>query len=284
MYFLTASEWFSNIEETRTSQPSEKRRRPNRRSHALSVSWYLVHIIVVFPIAAVICLGPFFSPYIGVKIAQRNAWNHRCDPYPVEVILEGRSYSSPANVMPRASFYFWQNGLRTKYYEYTLDQEDNVWHFRFSQIEPGITVPTQVFPSVQDISYQLANQTLSGSCATDLPPNALTPCMEGSFEEEGYLSFTINNTLIHTVTDLRAVDKFWVPSNPVDDAPGFILKEVEADNSLGQIMLRTAVTKPGQCGFLKLCAETDVNLLAAVGLTLLRQNEYATVCTTPNSS
>ena len=200
--------------------------------------------------------------------------------------MEGLSYGSPGNELALASFYFGPSANRTKYYEYTmtLDPGDsNVWNFGFSQFVPGVTIPSDVYPLVQNISYQMANQTFSATCTTGPEANGTTSCMQGSFDEGGYLSLNINNTLANVVTNLRAVDKNWM-FVPADDAPSYILAEVEPDGSLGQSQLRTAVTFPGHCTILKLCSETGIDVLPPVGLTLMRQNAYSIVCTTPNSN
>jgi hypothetical protein len=186
--------------------------------------------------------------------------------------------------VPLASFYFGQPLHRTIQYEYGLTQDENdtssIWHLRFSRAEPNATIPSE-----RDITYRFDNKTVVASCAgvasnTDPAPNAITPCMEGSFRDDQYLSFTVNDTRTNTVTNLTAVDKEWAPI-PADDAPSYILKEAQS----GTIALRTAVTRGGHCNLLKLCLDMDRGVdLVAVGLTLFRQDEYSKICTTPNSN
>jgi len=111
--------------------------------------------------------------------------------------------------------------------------------------------------------------------------------MEGSFNDgEDALNLTINDLRTGIVTKLRAFDKgVWAPI-PADDAPSVLLKEVQPDNSLGSTVLRTAVTMQENCTRLKLCLarEKGIDLLAAVGLILKAQDNYAYICTTPNSN
>jgi hypothetical protein len=214
----------------------------------------------------------------------QDEWIHRCDSFPVEVILNGRSYYSPQGEMPVASFYFWQNGVRVKYYEYGLTQNGDdmdTLHLALTRVEPG--VPAGLYPLVSDITYQLVNQTMSASCGSnpDTLANATTLCMDGSFNDDQFLSFTTNDTRTNTITTLRAVDKQW---KFAFDAPSFELKEVQHDNSLGNIALQTAVTERGHCNALKICSSgTGIDVLAPVGLTLLQQGKYGAVCTMPSS-
>jgi hypothetical protein len=201
------------------------------------------------------------------------------------VVLDGRSYYSPGYQVPIASFYFWQNGIRTKFYEYKIFQDDSmdIWHFGLRRVIPQVTVPLEVYPLAWRLSYDFVNNTLSANCATDpnSPTNATTPCMQGSFNPGSFFSFSINDTRTNTVSNLRAVDKDWAFSN---DAPSFILRDVQPDDTLGDIAVRTAVTQKGNCTALKLCLArpTGMDMLAPLGLALLRQDGYAKLCTTPD--
>lgn len=255
------------------------------------------------------CLGPFFAPLIGLKkaqvvsgyaicstntlIAPQEAWDHRCDQFSVEVILDGRPYYDSIKENPSvASFYFGQPGRRTEYYQYAMLQDDNdptIWNLRLN----GVTIPPDLdpvyHPLAQDLSYRFANHSIAANCTTNTSSSAITiPCMEGSFSDGGKaLNLTINDMRTGTVTKLRALDKgVWAP-DPADDAPSVLLREVQPDDSLGSTdVLRTAVTMKGKCTRLKVClaGERGIDLLAAVGLILKAQDRYAYVCTTPNSN
>jgi hypothetical protein len=220
---------------------------------------------MLFPLAIIFSLGPFFGPYITLRISQQVtiflstshgelicpqlAWDHRCDSFLVEVNLDALPYNAPVDAEPRATFFFWQNGVRTKLYDYNLinSQEDaNVWDLQFGTIEPGAIVPAQWFPSIQDMSIDVSNGTFSASCVTgpDMPMNATTPCIYGSFSTS---VITTNDTRANNVTHLKAEDEIWYSLNN-EDAPDYILRDVEPDLTLGNIALRTAVTEPGHPG------------------------------------
>jgi len=269
------------------------------------VKYFLRFLIIV--LAVIVCLGPFFAPLIGLKIAQgvsgyiicstntlttlQNAWNNRCDRFPVEVILDGRPYYDSIKENPSvASFYIGQPGRRTEYYKYGMTQDDSdttIWHLRLIHATIPPDSDPVYHPLAQDLSYRFANHSVTATCTTNTSSSAI-PCMEGSFNNDGKaFSLTINDTHTGIVTKLRAFDKgVWAPV-PADDAPSVILREVQPDDSLGSIdVLRTAVTMQGKCTRLKLCLarERGIDLLAAVGLVLKAQDNYAYVCTTPNSN
>lgn len=265
---------------------------------------YLFRFLIVV-LAVIMCLGPFFAPFIGLKITQRvsgyaiycantlinpqTKWDRGCDSgFPVEVILDGRSYYDSVKENPLvASFYFGtQPGRRTQYYTYGMTQDDNdttIWHLRLSNVNIPPDLDPVYHPMAQDLSYRFANHSVSATCTT----NTSVPCMEGSFSDGGNaLSLAIKDLGTGIVTKLRALDKgVWAPV-PADDAPSVILREVQPDDSLGSIdVLRTAVTMQGDCTRLKIClsGERRIDLLAAVGLILRAQGNYAYLCTSPNS-
>ncbi|KAJ7581011.1 hypothetical protein C8J56DRAFT_958806 [Mycena floridula] len=272
LYFPAAIAW-----------PAKQSNRPWIASKTFRYCWYLVHVAVILPIAIILSLGPFCAPSIGVKIAQKQAWLHRCDSYNYEIILTGLTFNTPDELQesPMAAFYVRENGALnlSYYYNLTADVDDtNIWHFRFASPSISATVAQPL-----DISYQFANSTVSASCRSSV--NETTQCMQGSFEENGFLSFSLNDQLAGTTSKLRAVDKEWGNYARADDAPSFILKQVLPDSSLGPVVLRTAVTQPDHCNSLKLCANNlNLESLTPLGLALLKQNEFSKVCTTPNSN
>jgi hypothetical protein len=294
LYFSYAFGWLDprpyrrNMEMHNLGQNDEEIRQPDAppnpilNSRAFDHVWEAVHILIILPIAIIVSLGPFFSPYIGIKIAQREAWLHRCDPFAVEVILAGRAYSSPISTLPVASFYFWANGTRSQYYEYSLSQSDNdtnTWYFALTQVTPGVNIPAPVYPLISNVSYQFDTDELSAVCTAgpDAPANDTTSCMQGSFDTS-YLSFTTNDTRTGVVITLRAIDTQWEFS---EDAPSFLLK-----NSQGQTAVRTAVTEPEHCTFLKMCLanDTGVDMIPPVGLALMQQDIYSRICSKPSSN
>jgi hypothetical protein len=225
------------------------RRNWGDRPRAFYAIVIVVHILIIWPLAVFMCLGPFFSPWLGLRIAERQAWIHRCDSFAVEVVLGGVSNYSPTSEPAIASFYFWQNKQRVKFFDFNLTQSQDeaaVWDFVLGHVETGINIPPQAYPLVQTVSYNFlaGGGTLSAMCAAspDSPANETTPCMVGSFSDGDVLSFTTNDTRTGTVTVLQAVDKSWFFP---EDAPNFILKEIQPNN--GQDAVRTAVTEPGHC-------------------------------------
>ncbi|KAJ6559766.1 hypothetical protein B0H19DRAFT_1260463 [Mycena capillaripes] len=189
----------------------------------------------------------------------------------VEVVLSGLSYNAPDDQAPIATFQFRQpNGTLSEGYTYNLtnDGPTSIWQFAPSAAQ-----------SLVKVTYDISNFTLQATCQGNT-----SQCMQGFFQESGFLSFSLTDSFNSTVTNLRAVDKDWVYGHS-DDAPSFLLKEVQPDGSLGKVVVRTAVTQPGHCMNLKLCAnDTSIETLVPIGLTLMKQNEYSRVCTTPNSN
>ncbi|KAF7349424.1 hypothetical protein MSAN_01732300 [Mycena sanguinolenta] len=233
-----------------------------------SRKWGRIGILV--PVAITMGLGPFFGPV--------QAWLHRCDSFNGEVILNGLFFSSPNNEAPVASFYFRQpNGTLQKQYDYNLTNDavnPSIWYF---SLLPGSDSAAQI----QNVTYDLDNLIFVATC-----PGNTTQCTQGTFQDAGYLSFLISDKASNaTVADMRAVDTDWDYGRHWDDAPSYILREVNADGSLGSVVVRTAVTEPGHCTILKLCAnDASIATLAPVGLTLYAQNKYSVVCTTLNSN
>ncbi|KAF7338824.1 hypothetical protein MSAN_02205100 [Mycena sanguinolenta] len=238
--------------------------------------WGRIGILV--PVAVILGLGPFFAPVVGERIAQQQAWVHRCDSFNGEVVLNGLFFNSPANEAPIASFYFRQpNGTLQKQYDYNLTNDavnPSIWYF---SLLSGSGSAAQI----QNVTYDLNNFTFVATC----PGNA-TQCTKGTFQDAGYLSFLILDEASNaTIANLKTVDRDWDYGHHSDDAPSYILKEVDADGSLGNVVVRTAVTEPGHCTTLKMCAnDASISTLAPVGLTLYAQNKYSVVCSTPNSN
>ncbi|KAJ7915898.1 hypothetical protein B0H13DRAFT_1609981 [Mycena leptocephala] len=246
------------------------------RSSIIYYAWHCARILVFLPVAVILGLGPFFSPFVGVKIGQKQAWLHRCDTYPVEIVLSGLSFNAPTTAIPTATFSVRQNGILQNQYQYGLTNDAvnaSIWRFGPSPEQP----PTDG----QIITYNLDNSSLVATCAGNT-----NQCTQGFFasEDNGFLSFDLTNSVNSTNVKLRTVDPGWAyPEN--DDAPSFMLKEVQPDGNLGEVVVRTVVTQPGHCTSLKVCANgVTAETLAPVGLTLMKQNEFGRVCTIPNSN
>jgi len=226
-------------------------------------------------------------------ITPQTAWHHRCDSLSsVEVILHGRPFYHSNKKNPSVACFSFgrQPGRRTEYYKYGMTQDDNdptgtIWHLR----RMSVTIPPDLdpvyHPLAQDLSYRFDNHSVAATCTTNSSSAVTIPCMEGSFDNsEDALNLTIMDLRTRNVTKLRARDKgVWAPVE-ADDAPSVLL----IDDSLGSEVLRTAVTMPGNCTRLKLCLATrrerGIDVLAAVGLILKAQDNYAYTCTTPDSN
>ncbi|KAF7354002.1 Cyclic AMP receptor 1 [Mycena venus] len=244
-------------------------------SHLGNVFRWLMRLLLI-AVAVMMGLGPFFSPFVGIKLARAQAYLHRCDSYAVEIVLEGLPFNAPSDASPLAVFSFRELGTLEVRYEFSLTQDDenpSIWHF---SLPPSANTVDQI----HTVTYNFTDSSISATC----PGNSSTQCTHGSFKETDFLSFSLTDSTNSTTVDLRAVDKGWdYPKS--DDAPSYMLKKVQSDGSLGQVVVRTAVTDPHHCTDLKLCANNaDVETLAPVGLTLLKQNEYSKVCSTPNSN
>ncbi|KAJ6580563.1 hypothetical protein DFH09DRAFT_1146135, partial [Mycena vulgaris] len=155
------------------------------RSNVLHYGWKCARILVFVPFAVILGLGPFFSPVIGVRRAQEQAWRHRCDSFPVEIVLTGLSFNSPNTATPVASFFFRQNGVLDNQYEYSLTNDG---------VDPALwcfaPAPGQALTIGQTVTYDVANSSLVATCA-----GSTSQCTQGSFDESGFLSFTLNNSL-----------------------------------------------------------------------------------------
>ncbi|KAJ6559802.1 hypothetical protein B0H19DRAFT_1069532 [Mycena capillaripes] len=209
-------------------QPSQSSPAITRSKGVLRHCWHCVRLPTLLPIAIMMGLGPFFAPFVGVKLAQEHAWLHRCDTFAVK-------------------------------YNLTNDWATSIWQFALSAAQ-----------SLVEVTYNISNFTLQATC-----PSNTSQCTQGSFQESGFLSFSLTDSFNSAVKNLRAVDKDWVYGHS-DDAPSFLLKEVLPDGSLGNVVVRTAMTQPGHCANLKLCAsDASGETLVPIGLTLIKQNKYS---------
>jgi len=200
-------------------------------------------------------------------------WNHGCDNYPIQIILDGRAHNEPSYYPNTARFF--QGALPAYTYDLFQSSADD-WSFNLRTIDaPDLNQSAPEYPSISNITYDFRDFTVSGNC-TSPPSNATTQCISGSFNPNNFLSFSLHDLRTNATSNLRAVDKQWAFSN---DAPSFILK----DDS-GAEVLRTDVTKYGDCTQLKICAAQDTGpgIIVPLALILIRQSEYAVICTSPH--
>jgi len=269
------------------------------------IAWLFI-IFVLFPAAVFMVVMPFFGGWIVLPLVQKYAWQHRCDGYPMQVILDGKAYNNPRYTPDTAYFYIGNSPDPIFTYDITNPEDDHDWYFSFRNWDTQqSSIPLDYYPTLQNIRYNFIDNTLAGNCTVPVSPgspNTTTiDCMNGSFNPGNLLSFTVNSSIPlnntsngttspFTTTLLRTVDKQWAFDS---DAPSLILRTVNpSTNVLEALVLRTAVTKPNDCTLLKVCVSglqreggaLAAEVLAPLGLMLMRQADYANYCTTPSSN
>ncbi|THG96428.1 hypothetical protein EW026_g5406 [Hermanssonia centrifuga] len=270
----------------------------------------LYSIFIFLPVALALVILPFFGGWIVVPVAQQYAWDHRCDSYPMYAILDAKSYYDARYVTNVAYFYLNPSQEQVFTYEIANPGDADIWTFslRDWNTDQG-AIPLDAYPTLQQVTYDFVDDSLSGNCTvptSSAAANSTTltsPCMTGTFDPGNVLSFNItssvplNNTLASNTTSaatpsstssvLRAQDKGWTFS---DDAPSLILRLVNPlHDTLGLIVLRTAVTRPHDSTELKVCLagvqggnEVGAQVMAPLGLILMRQADYALYATRPS--
>jgi len=224
-------------------------------------------------------------------------------------ILDGKSYNDAAYV--KNVVYFYVNGNSNTQFTYIISnpEDDDQWYFRLREFDTDqSSIPLDAYPTLQSVGYDFVTNTLSGNCTVPSDPanfsgnTTTSSCMSGTFDPGNSLFFNItstvplNNTANVNATQsastiLKIQDKAWTYS---DAPPALILHQVNPDSeSLGHTVLRTAVAKPHDCTELKVCiagvegregGQVMGEVLAPLGVMLLRQSDYAIECTTPDNS
>jgi hypothetical protein len=165
--------------------------------------------------------------------------------------------------------------MRTKLLEYemSIDDATNNWNLNLVGCE---TVPTDIYPLVNQVSYDFVNGNISGTCITGQGASP-GPCLQGTVNLGEHLSFSLNNSQTNTVSHLRSAEQWWFE----DDVPNVMLRRADADNNLGEVTLLTTVTKPGHCNELKACmaAGSGTDMIAPLGVLLRRLDGFGIKCT-----
>ncbi|KAL4241419.1 hypothetical protein ABKN59_000299 [Abortiporus biennis] len=277
-----------------------------RNSSGYTFVKVLFNLLVVFPVFVVLVVMPFFGGWIVVPLAQKWAWNHRCDTYPMYAILDGKGYYD-ARYIPNVA-HFYQTGNINSLYTFDISDNDSsdIWNFHLREWDTDQSqIPLDFYPTMQQISYNFIDDSVTANCTIPVAPgsNNVTsvPCLTGTFNPNTPLSFNLTSIpLLNTTSNpsaipqvntlLRTVDKQWAFG---DDAPSLILRAVDpSSNTLRQTnIIRTAVTKKGDCTQLKVClagvpgregAAVGAEIMAPLGLILMRQADYANECTAPS--
>lgn len=220
-------------------------------------------------------------------------------------ILDGRGFKD-ARYVPDVAHFYQGNSNPQLLFTYGLgDSSDaDLWTFQLREFDMAQSlIPLDLYPTLQRVQYDFINDTLTGNCTVPVTPGNSTTnstsCMTGTFNPNNWLSFNLtsqiylNDTTTFPLSSsvLRTVDKEWAFTN---DAPSLILNTVDplTDALQPQTILRTAVTKRGDCTQLKVCLAgtgrpgglLGAEILAPLGLMMLRQADYSIQCTTPKDS
>ena len=198
---------------------------------------------------------------------------------------------------------FYVPGMPTASFTYDIETVDGSDTFQFSlrdfNVDPS-TIPINIYPTLQHITYDFVHMTLNGTCTVPTSGNdtSTSPCMVGTFEVNSLLalnltsSVPLNNTLnasdtTSVTTQLRSVNSGWTWG---DGYPAFILDTVEGtDGAANAEVLRTSVVKPSDCTQFKVCVRgiqgraggaVGAEVLAPLGIALIQESQAAIQCTT----
>ncbi|EJD45328.1 hypothetical protein AURDEDRAFT_184814 [Auricularia subglabra TFB-10046 SS5] len=204
------------------------------------------------PLAIATILAPFVTPFAALPLAQEWAWNHRCDGWPIEIVLKGQS---TPGVQSTATFMQHHALL----YIFALYNQRS---FAYVPSSAASASP----PRVRNITYDLAYSTFTSICSE--------PCVSGTMDQDiqgiSRLTFVVHSSPGNRTSTLRAVDKGWqAPS----EAPSVILR----DETDGFEAMRTVVTKRGDCAALKVCVAElgEPEMLVPVGMLLVFMEKWA---------
>ncbi|KAH8106304.1 hypothetical protein BXZ70DRAFT_431326 [Cristinia sonorae] len=266
---------------------------------------WLFNLFIAFPFFLLLIILPPFGGWILVPIAQNWAWNHRCDTYPMYALLDARSFKDPADTPDVVRFYQTSTNQLLFTYDVNDGTDTNLFMFSLRQFDtPQSLIPVNQYPTLQHIQYDFLDTTLSGDCTVSTFAGSFnttnSPCMTGTYNPNEWLSFNITSSVPLNGTDpstpvpssntlLRTVDKEWSLSDLI--APALILRTVDplTDQLTDQTVLRTAVTKRGDCSLLKVCLAgmthsgslVGAEVLAPLGFIMFREVDHARVCTLP---
>ncbi|GJF00482.1 hypothetical protein PsYK624_167700 [Phanerochaete sordida] len=261
------------------------------------------------PVLLFLAIMPFCGGWIVVPIVAQHVWNHGCDSFPAFAILDARSATDTSSVLNRVYFYMNQPSARSPTQLFTLtltDFDSENWLLNLTAWNaPQASIPLDFYPTLHAVRYNLTASTLAGNCTlrtgADTPGTTTAPCMSGTFDSGDHLAFTIssdvplNTTLAasyppapNTTTHLAIPDVGWSFGQPA-----VRLEAVQPDGELGQLVLATTVTRPHDVTQLKVCvagppgrpaAAVQPEVLAPLGLILMRQINYAVVATQPTEN
>ena len=246
----------------------------------------ILSAIVVPPICIFFIVVPMFGSLIFTIPLQRVAYNHRCDSWAAQVVLDGRGYKDPLYIANTALFL--TAGNSRPLFSFDLDWPDkSSVRFRLRKFEsPEESIEPQYTPVLREIVYDLVNVRVNGTCGTDA-----TPCLSGNFELDRLmmdLKFNLTTDSPEVHSRAQSSDRSWTWT---DGHPAVIYKTLFDDGSLGDAVLQTTVTRVNDCTRLKVCLAGSKaegsggvfgpDVLAPLGILLAKQSRYAWFCTKP---
>lgn len=282
--------------------------------------------IILFPVFLFLVIMPFFGGWIVPPIVQKVspllinllrrcskivlfqwAWNHDCDNFPMFVVIDAVSATAP-NTATNLLHFYQQNAQNPMFTYETSNPAGNgdFWNFALREWDQAQgSIPSQYYPTLQQVTYDFINDSFSGNCTVSTPGNDGTvnvPCTNGTFFSNSFLSFNITSnvplngtanptSLPSNTTQLRTQANRWTSVS--NSAPSLTLVTVDPlTNKLqNDIVLRTAVTHGSDCAELKVCVGgvngqmaglVGAETLIPLGFIMLQQENYAIVCTAPD--
>jgi hypothetical protein len=133
-------------------------------------------------------------------------------------------------------------------------------------------------PMVEKVLYHFVEGKISGRCVVNNGTGVereTTTCLEGTFDLGPTLSFALTNTLTNETSHLLAANEGWYFP---DDAPSVNLHRVSSNDSVGETALITTVTNPNACNQLKICIGEGMEMVAPIGILLLKMDDYGVRC------
>jgi hypothetical protein len=251
-------------------------------SGVLSFIFILVQLLTLG--ALIVCPGIILA--VELDVAKTQAWNRSCDTN-ITAIIDARATGQSSSTPSLVKFSTTTSGVQLFTYSLDSSQKNMLFFSLYSIDAPPSIFPSTMYPSLQNISYDLTNNIILGNCTTSggQAEYDITPCLQATFRPGVALSFNISSftpgqTPVNT--SLRVEDEALY--NP----PRLILQTVEPpNNSLGAIVLQAITDSPWDCTQLKVCVSglsgegpaVGPEVLAPMGTITDSQTTYALSCT-----
>ncbi|KAJ3558941.1 hypothetical protein NM688_g637 [Phlebia brevispora] len=175
--------------------------------------WLALPVVSIFTLsAALFFLFPLFGPAMVLPIAQKHAWEHRCDAYPMYVILDGKGFNQPQYVKNIA--YFYEQGSRDPLFTYQLSNpsDGDIWTFSLREYGTNSSALSQdLNPTLHFIQYNFLDYGLTGNCSTEANRSTSDVCVNGTYDNENPLKLNLNSSV-----------PLISSSNATDASPAFV--------------------------------------------------------------